>query len=712
MRKFFVISIVFETIFSFVPFVPDTAAFETELFEAPSSQAEDSYVQDEVLIKFKGAERFQRIKARRGERVEALVERYRNRFDIEYAEPNYIAHTFLVPNDPYYSYQWHFSNPSYGGIQLPVAWDIANGSDVVVAVIDTGVAYENYQKDLLSPIYYKAPDFATTQFVPGYDFVEDDTHPNDDEGHGTHVTGTIAQSTNNGLGVAGVAYGAKIMPVKVLNKQGSGTYADIADGIRFAADNGAKVINMSLGGSSPSFVLEDALAYAYAQGVTIVAAAGNGNSSTPSYPAAYDAYVISVGATRYDETRAPYSNYGSTVDVVAPGGDLTIDQNNDGYGDGVLQQTFGNKVTNQWGYYFYQGTSMASPHVAGVAALVLSVGGSVDTPDEVRDVLQSTAEDIGDTGKDTTYGYGLVDAAAAVASASEPVDNPPTILLTNPTAGIVAGMVTVSAQASDDQGIERVDFFADEVVFSSDTTLPYEALWDSTIVSDKVLAIGAIAYDTQGQLASDQVIVTVDNVNDLPIANAGADQSVLVGQNVSLNGSGSSDPDGTISSYAWDFGDGSAGSPQVVPGINHTYAATGIYTVTLTVTDNRGETASDTALITVVAASLTNIKLTSVSARNVKAFKSYRVDATAKNFEPTKQAVVFRLEIYNPNGVQIFWPGLGDKTVSISKGSSKSVAWSGIVTSGSNGVYTAKVSVLKNGTVLDTKTATFTVSGF
>lgn len=179
------------------------------------------------------------------------------------------------------------------------------------------------------------------------------------------------------------------MPVKVLDKYGSGTYADVADGIRWAADNGAKVINLSLGGSSPASYLEDAATYAHNKGVTIVAASGNDGSSSVSYPAAYDNYVIAVGAARYDETRAYYSNYGSSLDLTAPGGDLNVDQNKDGYGDGILQQTFG-RTTNSWGYYFYQGTSMAAPHVAGVVALVISKGIAI-APDQVRAVLESTA---------------------------------------------------------------------------------------------------------------------------------------------------------------------------------------------------------------------------------------------------------------------------------------------------------------------------------
>jgi serine protease len=363
------------------------------------------FVQDEIIVKFRGDQRpFRVIKVPEG-KIGDMITEYLKRADVEYAEPNYIAYALMTPNDPYYKYQWNFDNPVYGGIQMEKAWDITTGnSSVVVAVVDSGIAYENYGS------YCQAPDLAQACFVPGYDFINNDSHPNDDNSHGTHVAGTIAQSTNNSLGVAGIAYNTCLMPVKVLNSAGSGSYAAVANGIRFAADNGAKIINLSLGGSASDNTLKDAVKYAYEKGVTVIAACGNDNTSSCSYPAAYDDYVIAVGATQYDETKAPYSSYGPSLDIVAPGGNTTVDQNGDGYGDGILQQTFSSsRQTCSFSYYFFQGTSMAAPHVSGVSALLIA-NGNATNPADIRAALQETAKDKGAPGRDNTYGYGIVDA--------------------------------------------------------------------------------------------------------------------------------------------------------------------------------------------------------------------------------------------------------------------------------------------------------------
>lgn len=327
---------------------------------------------------------------------------------VEYAELNYYAAVSFIPNDIYFPFQWHLDDPNHTGINMEAAWDIQTGDpNVIIAVVDTGIAYEDYD------IYRLAPDLADTLFVPGYDFVNNDEHPNDDDGHGTHVTGTIAQSTNNGVGVGGIAFGCSVMPVKVISREGTGSHFDIAGGIYFATDNGAKVINMSLGGEGNSNTLRNAVAYAYQNGVTIVCAAGNGfeQGNFPSYPAAYDQYCIAVGATRYDNTKTRYSNTGPHIDIVAPGGDTSVDQNGDGFPDGVLQQTFRGDPAD-FAYWFFQGTSMAAPHVAGAAALIISNG--LTEPDQVRQALQSTARDSGVPGRDNEYGFGLLDVPAAL----------------------------------------------------------------------------------------------------------------------------------------------------------------------------------------------------------------------------------------------------------------------------------------------------------
>jgi len=363
--------------------------------------------------------KFHRLGISKNRTVEEMVTIYNKNPNVEYAEPNFIAFALFTPNDPFFDpEQWNLHDSS-GGINMESAWDIPpQGGDptVVVAVIDTGVAYEDYDVDGDGVFEYsRAPDLANTTFVAGKDCITNDGHPNDDNSHGTHVTGTIAQSTDNGLGVAGIAFNTAIMPVKVLASNGSGDYVDIADGIYFAADNGADVINMSLGGTSASTTMESALAYAYGKGVTIVCAAGNEfeNGNPTFYPAAYDDYCIAVGATRYDETRSYYSNTGAYVDIAAPGGDLTVNQNGDTYNDGILQQTFdpNTKDPNDFGYWFFQGTSMATPHVSGVAALLIANGICLEN---VREAIESTAKDLGNPGRDDEYGWGLVDAVAAL----------------------------------------------------------------------------------------------------------------------------------------------------------------------------------------------------------------------------------------------------------------------------------------------------------
>jgi len=303
----------------------------------------------------------------------------------------------FTPNDPYYRHQWHMDL-----IGMPRAWQRAQGDGVVVAVIDTGVAFRAEGR------FLQAPDLAQTRFVPGWDFVDGDATPDDEHGHGTHVAGTIAQSTNNRVGVAGVAPGASIMPIRVLDRNGSGSWGGIASAIRWAADHGAHVINMSLGGGSRSRTIERAIAHAHSRGVVVVAAAGNTGRGPVEYPARHD-HVIAVSSVRFDREIAPYSSRGDGLDIAAPGGDLRVDQNGDGLPDGVFQNTIVGRDPRRFDYLAWQGTSMAAPHVAGVAALVRSTG--VTDPDAIERALISSAQGLGDR---SLYGAGLVRADAAV----------------------------------------------------------------------------------------------------------------------------------------------------------------------------------------------------------------------------------------------------------------------------------------------------------
>ncbi|BAZ04077.1 S8 family peptidase [Calothrix sp. NIES-3974] len=292
-----------------------------------------------------------------------------------------------APNDPMYDRQWHMQ-----AVDVEGAWQHTKGKGVTVAVIDTGIT--------------KVRDLVETNFVKGYDFVNEKEDASDDNGHGTHVAGTIAQATNNSYGVVGVAYEASLMPLKVLDGYGSGTVADIAEAIRFAADNGADVINMSLGGGGESQLMKDAINYAHSKGVVIVAAAGNENDNGVAYPARYP-HVIGVSATGRDGTKADYSNFGAGVDISAPGG------SSDGP---ILQETVDMDNKGEGTFLGLQGTSMASPHVAGTAALIKASG--VKDPDAVEKILLQSAQPVNDDILNY-YGAGRLNAAVAAQTAAE-----------------------------------------------------------------------------------------------------------------------------------------------------------------------------------------------------------------------------------------------------------------------------------------------------
>ena len=336
-----------------------------------------------------------------GENVIDMVSYYNKQKEIEWAEPNYFAHSLVVPNDYYYSdYQWGMVN-----VNLEAAWDVRhNSSFIKVAVLDTGIIPDHPDlsynltdgADFVDGIYFADPsNYQATDLDP-----TDETTEANGGSHGTHVSGIIGAVGNNSIGVSGINWSLDIIPVRVLNASGSGTHYDIAEGVYYAIDQGTDLINFSLGSSTGSYLLEDAIDYADLSNVVMVAASGNDGANSLLYPAAYSE-TIAVGATDQNNNRCTYSNYGSMLDLVAPGD--------------YIPSTWGHydidtgETTS--GYVYMSGTSMAAPHISGIAALLLAEGVN---PSNVKARLTSTAIDLGYTGKDDKYGYGLVDAYGAL----------------------------------------------------------------------------------------------------------------------------------------------------------------------------------------------------------------------------------------------------------------------------------------------------------
>jgi serine protease len=338
--------------------------------------------------------------------VPDAVSRFAHMPGVAEAEPNGIARataTTFSPNDRLFFRQWHLKM-----LNAERTWAIQKGGpEVVVAVLDTGVAYED------RGVFRRAPDWGSTVFVQGYNVFTNDSHANDDNFHGTHVASTIAEATDNAEGAAGLAFGCAIMPVKVLDHDGVGSFFDIAEGIQYAyrdAPKKAKVINLSLAGDTTSTFLSGVIEDAVRSGVVIVAAAGNESRNRVSFPASHP-NVIGVGAVDARKQRADYSNAGPELDVVAPGGDVDRDDDHDGRPDGVLQQSFDPDEAelghyDRFAYFYVSGTSQAAPHVAALAALLIQQG--ITSPAAVQAAIQSTAEDLGAPGRDNVYGYGLI----------------------------------------------------------------------------------------------------------------------------------------------------------------------------------------------------------------------------------------------------------------------------------------------------------------
>jgi serine protease len=384
-------------------------------------------VPGELLVRYRGdAAPYRRLKLASGQDPEAALRSLRARGDVLYAGPNALYRPLAAVNDPLYRYQWNFRPDAPGSIHVEAAWQqlagrgLTPGLGATVAVVDTGVAFEEYTGtgyDGKPRQFVQAPDFAATSFQDPYHALRGDAHANDEAAHGTHIAGTIAAGTDDGVGAAGIARGAALIPIataRIVNNDVQLPESAVADGIRWAADHGADVINMSFGGRRASQVIADAITYAREHGCLLVAAAGNDWEDHLVFPASLDAEVLPVSACGYDGRIAPYSTYGQGLALCAPGGNYAQDSDRNATPDGIMQQAFyflDNPSTFRG--VLYEGTSMATAHVSGVAALVAGTG--VQGEAALRSVLLRSASIKGR--HSAQYGWGRLDAGKAVAAA-------------------------------------------------------------------------------------------------------------------------------------------------------------------------------------------------------------------------------------------------------------------------------------------------------
>ncbi len=609
---------------------------------AEESADEPKYVADQVIIKFRpsatdgqlleavqrGGLRLERAIAMREKghpgftlarsrlAVPAVMQMLKNHPAVEYIQPNWIYQHQAVPADPFYAsgQLWGMygdattpSNP-YGS-QAAEAWAAGyTGSEsVCVGVIDEGI--QTTHPDLAANIWTNPKEIAgngsdddgngLVDDMNGWDFYNDDATVYDAgyDGHGTHVAGTIGAAANNNTGVVGVNWNVKIISAKFLGPDG-GTTADAIDAINYLIalkqnDVNLVAINASWGGGGYDPALLAAITAAANQDILFVAAAGNGNwmgravnnDRTPFYPACYNTMsgagydsVISVTALASNGSKPTWANYGATtVDLGAPGAGIVSTYPVDAYATA-------------------DGTSMATPHVTGSVALYASTHPNATAAEIKQAILDAAAATPTSSLSGRTVTGGRLNIGGELIVPPGPIDTPPSVSITTPLDGaVVAGPVTIQASASDDHGVSLVRFIVDGNI-EEDVAAPYEVEWNTLGATEGPHTITVEAQDTSGQTTTDTVNVTVDNVNAPPVANAGPDVAVVIGQAAAFDGSASSDPDGAVVSYHWDFGDGSAGTGATA---SHAYVSAGSYTVTLTVTDNDGATGQDTSTVAV-----------------------------------------------------------------------------------------------------------------
>jgi len=413
---------------------------------------------------------------------EAAVEHVRQalsqRIEVEAVERNLSVAPVLTPNDPKFSSEWHLAQ-----ISAPAAWDLTTGAGDAIAILDSGV----------DPTH---PDLAS-KLLPGWNFYNNNADWSDVFGHGTLVAGAAAAIGNNALGVASVAWQNPILPVRVADTSGYAYYSTIAQGLTWASDQGARVMNVSFGGVAASSTVRSAAQYVHDHGGLVVAAAGNCScdDATPENP-----YLLSVSATDFYDNLATFSSRGSYVDVAAPGMNIWTTTRGGGYGTAA-------------------GTSFSSPITVGVVALMWAANPRL-SPEDIVLLLEQTAVDLGAAGYDTSFGFGRIDAHAAVLAASTaeappPDTTPPSVSITSPTAGAtVSGSATVQAMALDNIAVASVQFRRDGVLVATDTSAPFSFAWDTRTSANGTHVLDAVAFDAAGNSSvSPAVSVTVSNTS-------------------------------------------------------------------------------------------------------------------------------------------------------------------------------------------------------
>jgi subtilisin family serine protease len=505
------------------------------------------------------------------------VEKLKHNPHLKFAELDRKVKALAVPNDPYFGSEWHLNT-----IGAPAAWDVTQGAGVTIAILDSGV--EGTHPDLVPNL------------VPGYNFYDNNTNTADVCGHGTAVAGTAAAASNNGIGVASVAGQAKIMPIRIAYFDTTanscyGYYSTISSGLTYAADHGARIANVSYGGVAGSSSVISAAQYMKNKGGLVFVSAGN-SGANEGYAATTS--MIPVSATNQNDALFSWSSYGPYVALSAPG---------------LVWTTSTGAAYNQW-----QGTSFASPVTAGVGALVMAANPALDNL-TVENLLYNTAVDLGTAGRDFYFGYGRVNAAAAVQAAltatpaPAPDTTPPTVSITSPAnSSSVSGIVPVSIQAADNVGVARVDLVVNGTVVASDSTAPFSFSWDSTGTPNGMANLVANAYDAAGNLGQSTTIsVSVANqsvpivdttppvvkivnpvagkvAGNVQVSTSASDNSGSAGisQFLYINGQQVAKGTGASLSYNW----------------NTKKIAKGTYTIQATAKDKAGNTSSTSVQVT------------------------------------------------------------------------------------------------------------------